>query len=392
MHGKHLLKTYARTQNTIALSSAEAELYATVQGASEGLGFAAMAKDFGKVMVPWLYVDASAAIGIAQRKGLGKIRHLDTQSLWVQDAVRTKRVMLEKVLGTENPADMYTKHLDAQNLAKCMRKTGMFAKEGRSSVAPDLVRSEGKNDKLEVEQAVDSLMGDDEVSIVEEQIEECQWQRDEDHSRAQRGTPQLRGGSGEMCDHRPGEWSGSFEQRCSGKPAEVDFGEYPFDSGKLAEARVENEEVSYPASRRRVRRRGPTGQMLSTREGLKFSLEFSTCSSDDRPVKVPRHCFSALSAGGEVQNETPSLYSKQTVACVFIHRVCASAASSIHATARHCTHAIVTPSGNRCVHTRVRVHMHIKDKAPRSKLFVIERAHEYSHSNDGLCCCGGSSA
>ena len=212
-----------------------------------------------------------------------------------------------------------------------------------------------------------------------------------------------------MCDHRPGEWSGSFEQRCSGKPAEVDFGEYPFDSGKLAEARVENEEVSYPASRRRVRRQHqyretrvnkfanrPTSQMLSTRQGLKFSLEFSTCSSDDRPVKVPRHCFSALSAGGEVQNETPSLYSKQTVACVFIHRVCASAASSIHATARHCTHAIVTPSGNRCVHTRVavhtRVHVHIKDRAPRSKLFVIERAYELLNSDDGLCRCWGSSA
>ena len=59
MHGKHLLKTYSRTQSTIALSSAEAELYATVQGASEGLGMAAMALDFGKVMVPWMYVDAS---------------------------------------------------------------------------------------------------------------------------------------------------------------------------------------------------------------------------------------------------------------------------------------------------------------------------------------------
>ena len=81
MHGKQLLKTYSRTQSTIAPSSAEAELYATVQEASEGLGMAAMAFDFGKVMVPWMCVDASAAIGIAHRKRLGKIRHLHTQSL-----------------------------------------------------------------------------------------------------------------------------------------------------------------------------------------------------------------------------------------------------------------------------------------------------------------------
>ena len=103
MHCKHLLETYSRTQSTIALSSAEAELYATVQGASEGLGTAAMALDFGKVMVPWMYVDASAAIGIDQRKGLGKIRHLHTQSLWVQDAVREKRVFLDKVPGPTTP-------------------------------------------------------------------------------------------------------------------------------------------------------------------------------------------------------------------------------------------------------------------------------------------------
>ena len=55
-----------------------------------------------------LHVDATAAIGVAERKGLGNIRHLDTQSLWMQDDVRRKRVKLEKVLGTENPADLMT--------------------------------------------------------------------------------------------------------------------------------------------------------------------------------------------------------------------------------------------------------------------------------------------
>ena len=64
---------------------------------------AAMAREFGKEMVPWMYVDASAAIGIAQRKGIGKIRHLHTQSLWVQDAVREKRAILDKVPGLTTP-------------------------------------------------------------------------------------------------------------------------------------------------------------------------------------------------------------------------------------------------------------------------------------------------
>ena len=50
MHGSHLLKAYSRTQANIALSSAEAELYATVAAASEGLGLKAMARDFGKTL------------------------------------------------------------------------------------------------------------------------------------------------------------------------------------------------------------------------------------------------------------------------------------------------------------------------------------------------------
>ena len=112
MHGKHMLKSFSRTQSNIALSSAEAELYAFVTAASEGIGMTTMAKDFGLVLKAHLHVDASAAIGIAQRKGLGRVRHLDTQALWIQDAVRSRRVVLEKVLGTENPADLMTKHLD----------------------------------------------------------------------------------------------------------------------------------------------------------------------------------------------------------------------------------------------------------------------------------------
>lgn len=66
MHGGHLLKSFSRTQSNIALSSAEAELYATVTAASEGMGLTAMAKDYGKVMVTKMQVDATAAIGIAE--------------------------------------------------------------------------------------------------------------------------------------------------------------------------------------------------------------------------------------------------------------------------------------------------------------------------------------
>ena len=138
MHGGHLLKSYSRTQSNVALSSAEAELYATVSAASEGIGLGAMARDYGRDLRAHLHVDATAAIGIAERKGLGKIRHLDTQSLWIQDAVRKRRVSLEKVLGTENPADLMTKHLDQKTIDKLMGKMAIKVAEGRAAVAPNL--------------------------------------------------------------------------------------------------------------------------------------------------------------------------------------------------------------------------------------------------------------
>ena len=87
MFGKHLIKAYARTQSDIALSSAKAELYAIVTAASEAIGLKTMARDYGEEVTPYLHVDATVAIGIPQRKGLGKLRHLDTQALWIQDAV-----------------------------------------------------------------------------------------------------------------------------------------------------------------------------------------------------------------------------------------------------------------------------------------------------------------
>jgi hypothetical protein len=56
-----------------------------------------------------LHSDATAAIGIAKRRGLGKIRHLSTADLWIQEKIRNGNMELVKILGTENPADILTK-------------------------------------------------------------------------------------------------------------------------------------------------------------------------------------------------------------------------------------------------------------------------------------------
>ena len=106
MHGNHLIRSWSRMQNLVSLSSAEAELYGTVRASSELLGCRSLARDFGQGPSARLYADASAALGIIHRQGLGKVRHLDTNALWVQQAARAKLISYVKILGTRNPADM----------------------------------------------------------------------------------------------------------------------------------------------------------------------------------------------------------------------------------------------------------------------------------------------
>ena len=43
--------------------------------------------------------DASAAKGIACRKGLGKVRHIKVNELWVQDRIANEDISIKKING-----------------------------------------------------------------------------------------------------------------------------------------------------------------------------------------------------------------------------------------------------------------------------------------------------
>ena len=76
--------------------------------------------------------------GVCRRRGLGRIRHLATADLWIQDRLRTGDFTLEKVLGAENAADMLTKHLNRQLLENHLSTLGVYFEEGRSDLAPTI--------------------------------------------------------------------------------------------------------------------------------------------------------------------------------------------------------------------------------------------------------------
>ncbi len=145
MHGQHCIKSWSSTQATVALSSAEAELYALVKGASQTLGIIAMGADFGMTLDGRVHTDASAALGIVNRQGLGKLRHISAQYLWIQDKVRTGDLAVNKVPGTDNPADLFTKHLCAETMRRHVGALGLDFAGGRATSAPTLSRVTNAN-------------------------------------------------------------------------------------------------------------------------------------------------------------------------------------------------------------------------------------------------------
>jgi hypothetical protein len=130
------VKQWAKTQTTLALSSGEAELHGIAAGIAQGLGLQSIARDLGFKIGIRLHSDATAALGICRRRGLGKIRHLDVTDLWCQEKARSGAVSLHKVLGSENPADIMTKYTDAKTLVKMLGLMGMRYLEGRHEIAP----------------------------------------------------------------------------------------------------------------------------------------------------------------------------------------------------------------------------------------------------------------
>ena len=83
MRGRHLMKAWSRTQDSITLSSAEAELVALGKLAMEIIGIRSMCEEWGmsrSAQTSDLFADASAALSIAKRQGAGKMRHINVKT------------------------------------------------------------------------------------------------------------------------------------------------------------------------------------------------------------------------------------------------------------------------------------------------------------------------
>jgi hypothetical protein len=137
--GNALLHAHARTIIPYSLSSPEAEYYGQVGVAAELLYVHSLIVDMGFSPTMHLLCDASSAIAISKRQGVGKVRHIELRFLWLQDKLAAKVFDIGKVPGWYNPADIGTKILSAPALLWCAKQIGLRPlTESASGDVPDL--------------------------------------------------------------------------------------------------------------------------------------------------------------------------------------------------------------------------------------------------------------
>eukprot|EP00435_Cladocopium_sp_Y103_P035217 s961_g9.t1 len=127
--GNCTLASYCRGLAMICLSSGEAEFNGGVGCCSEGLFYHQLLGFMGFNTKMRVYLDSSAARGVFQRQGAGRVRHLEIKSLWVQQALRQKKFSLHAVNIHENVADVGTKALAVAKLEKFREELGVIPEE-----------------------------------------------------------------------------------------------------------------------------------------------------------------------------------------------------------------------------------------------------------------------
>ena len=143
--GTHPIDYSCSTQHVIALSSGEAELYATGRAAAGGLQSVQFLAEAGLQLKLEILTDSTANIGMHSRIGSGRVRHLDVKWLWTQEAMQAGRFTLKKVDTTENISDLTTKYHDESRLEALMKLGGLRYTRGRAVLKVSTSRTTGVN-------------------------------------------------------------------------------------------------------------------------------------------------------------------------------------------------------------------------------------------------------
>ena len=122
------VKGYSRLQTVVALSSAEAELFAIAEVAKEIAGLGQLASHIWGELTKTLaiYTDSASARQIAGMEGfLRRMRHVDIRLCFIQDRVHQHELVINGVPGEENVSDLLTKNLNRPQTLKHTTTLGL---------------------------------------------------------------------------------------------------------------------------------------------------------------------------------------------------------------------------------------------------------------------------
>ena len=125
MMGKHPLKTASNLQSIVTLSVAEAEFYALVKAASLGISIQSLYHDWGLKVEILLRSDSSSARAMCSRQGAGRVKHMATRWMWIQERLRDRAFRLNAVPTADNVADIFTKATTRATMEKHCETLGM---------------------------------------------------------------------------------------------------------------------------------------------------------------------------------------------------------------------------------------------------------------------------
>ena len=82
-----------------------------------------------------LFADASAALSIAKRQRAGKIRHINVESLWLQEKAVQSILTYNKINGEDNPSDGLTKHVKKELIDKYLETESLTIRQDRADAS-----------------------------------------------------------------------------------------------------------------------------------------------------------------------------------------------------------------------------------------------------------------
>lgn len=117
----------SRLQKLVTLSTTEAEYVAVTEASKEMIWLRGLLDELGKEQRDSvLFSDNQSAIHLAKNSAYHtRTKHIDIRYHFIRDLLEEGELKLEKILGSKNPAYMFTKGVTSDTLKLCKALVGL---------------------------------------------------------------------------------------------------------------------------------------------------------------------------------------------------------------------------------------------------------------------------